>query len=81
MLYYTIYVKNLQNGTGYIDVGLEDEQLLKDFQQYLDVGLRAHRPYKMATPQGTPGSGGVFSINMAEVIGIMTAKPTEHRKN
>lgn len=72
MIYYTIYVKRLNNGMGYIDVGLEDDQLLKDFEQYLDIGVRPHRSYKLAPTPGTPDGGGLFTIDMAEVTAITT---------
>ena len=75
MVYYTIYTKNLQNGTGYIDISLEDDQLMKDFQQYLDVGIRSHRGYKMANPAGTKTSAGTFAINMNEIVAITTVPP------
>ena len=75
MLYYTIYVQNLHNGTGYIDVGLEDDQLLKDYQTYLDVGLRTHKTYKVATAGGKPGQSGTFAINVTQVIAITTTPP------
>ena len=45
MIYYTIFVKGLNNSTGYIDVALSDDQLLKDFMQYLDIGIKPHRTY------------------------------------
>ena len=76
MIYYTIYVKNLHNGTGYIDVGLEDDQLLKDFQQYLDIGLKTHRSYRMANPTGGQ-SAGLFAVNLAEVSAITTMPPSK----
>ena len=72
MIYYTIYVKRLNNGVGYIDVGLEDDQLLKDFQQYLDIGVRPHRSYKLAPTPGTADAGGLFTIDMTEVTAITT---------
>lgn len=75
MLYYTIYVQNLHNGTGYIDVGLEDDQLLKDYQTYLDVGLRTHKTYRVATPAGKAGQSGTFAINLTQVIAITTTPP------
>jgi hypothetical protein len=75
MLYYTIYVKSLYNGTGYIDVGLEDDQLLKDFLQYLDIGVRPHRTYGMANPASPKGGAGQFSINVADVVAITTSAP------
>jgi hypothetical protein len=71
MIYYTIYVKRLNNGVGYIDVGLEDDQLLKDYQQYLDIGVRPHKSYKLAHA-GTSDGGGLFTIDMAEVTAITT---------
>ena len=74
MLYYTIYVKNLHNGTGYIDVGLEDDQLLKDFQHYLDVGLLTHKLYPLAQVAGTSGSGW-FTINLSEVAAVTVTPP------
>jgi hypothetical protein len=70
MIYYTIYLKNLHNGTGYIDIGLQDDQLLKDFQQFLDIGLRPHRHYKVAETPGTATAGGLFTVDMAEVSAI-----------
>ena len=71
MIYYTIYVKRLNNGVGYIDVGLEDDQLLKDYQQYLDIGVRPHKSYKLAHA-GTSDGGGLFTIDMSEVTAITT---------
>ncbi len=75
MIYYTIYVKNLNNGTGYIDVGLEDDQLMKDYLQFLDIGVRPHRTYPVANAAGMRGKKGQFTINMTEVsaITIMSA--------
>lgn len=75
MLYYTIYMKNLHNGTGYIDVALEDDQLLKDFAQYLDIGVRPHKSYPMTTPAGSGGSAGQFALNIAEVVAITISAP------
>src|SRR5262245_54085383 len=72
MIYYSIYVKGLNNGMGYIDVAMEDDQLLKDFEQYLDIGVRPHRSYKLAPTPGTPDAGGLFTVNMAEVTAITT---------
>lgn len=71
MIYYTIYVKRLNNGMGYIDVGLEDDQLLKDFEQYLDIGVRPHRSYRLAHA-GTSDGGGLFTIDMSEITAITT---------
>ena len=79
MLYYSIYVKNLHNSTGYIDISLADDQLMRDYQQYLDVGLKAHRPYRMATPEGTPDGEGNFAINISEIIAITVVPPAKRR--
>ena len=57
MIYYTIYLKRLNNGTGYVDIALHDDQLLKDFEQYLDIGVRAHRLYKLADTPGAATAG------------------------
>jgi hypothetical protein len=70
MIYYTIYVKNLNNGTGFIDVGLEDDQLLKDYLQFLDIGVRPHRTYPIANAPALRGKKGQFTINMTEVSAI-----------
>ena len=75
MVYYTIYAKNLHTTTGYIDVALEDDQLLKDFLQFLDLGLRAHRTYRLVNPGGERGSQGQFVINLTEVAAITTITP------
>ncbi len=70
MVYYTIYIKHLHNSTGYIDVGLEDDQLLKDYLQFLDIGIKAHRTYVIHNPAGQQGQKGVFSINLNEITAI-----------
>ena len=70
MVYYTIYIKNLYNTTGYIDVCLTDDQLIKDYQQFLDIGLKAHRLYNIATAGVTRGSTGSFAINLSEIAAI-----------
>ena len=84
MLYYTIYVKGLNNGTGYIDVALADDQLLKDYINYLDVGLRPVRSYVLTTPaksQGKPvASTGVFVVNLADVTGITVIAQTSQMR-
>ena len=76
MIYYTIYVKNLHNGTGYIDVALADDQLFKDYMQLLDVNVKPCRTYEMAAPpdsQGKPvAPNGKFMINLSEVSAIST---------
>ena len=74
MVYYTIFVKNLHNGTGYIDVSLENDQLMKDFQQFLDVNIRSHKSYKLASPNQADGPGS-FAINLTDVIAITIVPP------
>jgi len=79
MIYYTIYVKNLHNDTGYIDLALDDDQLLKDFKQYLDCNIKPDRSYTITAPPGAEGkpvqSAGAFVINLAEVTAISIMKP------
>ena len=75
MLYYTIYVKGLNNQTGYIDVALEDDQLLKDYLIFLDIGLKAHKPYQIATVAGPRGKGGQFIIDLATIAAITLNLP------
>lgn len=79
MIYYAIYVKNLHNGTGYIDVALADDQLLKDFKQFLDCNIKPDRSYAVTAPPDAHGkpvqSTGTFVINLAEVIAISIMKP------
>ncbi len=79
MLYYTIYVRNLNNGTGYIDVALANEQLLKDFEQTLDVNVKPVRTYPMAAPfdeRGKPVTeAGKFIINLSDVTAISVTTP------
>ena len=76
MIYYTIYVKGLQNSAGYIDVALADEQLLKDYMQYLDIGIRPNRSYVITNAPGAEekqvASAGTFAINLTDVT-AMTA--------
>ena len=81
MIYYTIFVKGLNNSTGYIDVALSDDQLLKDFMQYLDIGIKPHRTYIIVTApqkaQGKPMSAnGIFAINLSDVTAMTALKPT-----
>ena len=82
MIYYTVYVKNLNNGTGYINVSLADDQLFKDYMQMLDVNVKPCRTYDLAAPSDAPGKPGDacgrFMINLSEVtamsIGAAAAK-------
>ncbi len=77
--YYTIYLRGLANGTGYIDVALTDDQLFKDFLQYLDVNIKPVRTYIVSLPPKADGRAtgetGQFSVNFSEVIAITTVKP------
>ena len=79
MIYYTIYLKQLNNDTGYIDVGLEDDQLFKDFLTYLDIGMKSHRVYNLANPATPEGQAGQFAIDLAAISAITTAPPVHHR--
>jgi hypothetical protein len=79
MIYYTIYLKQLNNDTGYIDIGLEDEQLFKDFITFLDIGLKSHKIYRVASPATPDGSSGQFAIDLTTIAAITTAPPTGHR--
>jgi hypothetical protein len=79
MIYYTIYMKNLHTDTGYIDVALADDQLLKDFKQFLDCGIKPDRSYVITAPPAAHGkpvqSTGIFVINLVEVSAISIMKP------
>ena len=79
MLYYTIYVKNLNNGTGYIDVALADDKLFKDYMQLLDVNVKPCRIYDLAAPPSADGKpvtpNGKFMINLSEVTAMTTLVP------
>ena len=76
MLYYTIYVKGLNNQTGYIDVALEDETLLKDYMIFLDIGLKAHKPYQIADVAGSRGKSGQFTIDLSCIAAITLNHPS-----
>ena len=75
MIYYTIYVKGLNNQTGYIDVALEDDVLLKDYMIFLDIGLKAHRAYQIADVAGARGKSGQFIIDLACIAAITLNLP------
>ena len=79
MIYYTIYLKQLNNDTGYIDVGLQDDQLFKDFLTYLDIGMKSHSTYSLANPATPEGQAGQFAIDLATIAAITTAPPVSHR--
>jgi hypothetical protein len=79
MIYYTIYLKQLHNDTGYIDIGLEDDQLLKDFATFLDIGLKSHKTYRLSSPAAAEGQAGFFVIDLSNIAAITTAPPVQHR--
>ncbi len=77
MLYYTIYIKNLHNGTGYIDVALADDVLMKDYMQFLDINIRPLRSYPMIGSTNSDSSTGVFVVNLCDVTAISTTQPKQ----
>ena len=80
MIYYTIYVKGLQNSTGYIDVALADDQLLKDYLQFLDIGIRPNRAYVIKNSPGGAekhiANTGTFAINLSDVTALTALRST-----
>lgn len=79
MVYYTVYLKQLSNDTGYIDVGLIDDQLMKDYLTYLDIGMKSHRTYRLANPANPEGDGGLFAIDLTSIAAITLSPPVSHR--
>jgi len=77
MIYYTIYLKHLYNGTGYIDMALENEELLKDYLQFLDLGMKAHRRYQVCNPPSIRGKPGAFAINLSDIAAIAITLPVD----
>ena len=80
MIYYAIYLKGLHNTTGYIDVALESDELMKDFLAFLDMGLKAHRTYTIADP-GKPAvkagnKAGKFAVNLSDIMAITVVQPS-----
>ena len=43
---------------------------MKDYLQFLDIGIKSHRTYPLANPAGAQGRKGVFSINLKEITAI-----------
>jgi hypothetical protein len=74
MLYYTVYMKNLNNGSGYIDIALEDEQLLKDYVQFLEVGIRSQRSYSVAEHGKSGSQRGRFVVNLTDIAALTVAQ-------
>lgn len=77
MIYYTIYVKGLHNQTGYIDIALEDDQLLKDYCSFLDIGIKPHKPYNVADVGGSRGKTSSFAIDIETILAITINVPDE----
>jgi hypothetical protein len=75
MLYYTIYLKNLHNNSGYIDLALENDQLLKDYIAFLDLGMKASNRYSLAASPGMKARGGSFVVNLADIAAITVTAP------
>ena len=88
MIYFTIYLKGLHTSTGYVDVALENDDLLKDYQNYLDMGIKTHKSYPIADP-GKRGAmieakASRFIVNLTEIMAItiihpVAAEPTTPR--
>lgn len=84
MIYYTIYLKGLHNSTGYVDVALESDDLLKDYQNFLDMGIKAHKAYPIADP-GNPEArseppAGKFVVNLSDIMAITVVPPPVEAK-
>ena len=77
MIYYTIYVKGIHNQTGYIDIALEDDQLMKDYLSYLDIGIKPHKPYPVSNLGGSRGKTSCFAIDIESITAITINIPEE----
>ena len=77
MIYFTVYIRNLHNSTGYVDVCLENDQLMTDYLQYLDIGVKAHKAYKLVSPGDARSNQGVFAINLDDIAAV-TMMPPKH---
>lgn len=75
MVYFTIYLKNLNNGTGYVDTALADDQLMRDYLQFLDINVKAHRAYAVVDGASNDAPVGVFAVNLADVAAITATVP------
>jgi len=75
MVYYTIYIRNLVNNTGYIDLCLSDEQLLRDYLQFLDIGVKSHNSYRIVNPGDPDDQTGRFSVNLADIAALTVMPP------
>ena len=77
MVYFTVYLKNLNNSTGYVDTALADDQLMRDYLQFLDIGVKAHRAYAVVDGAASDTPVGVFAVNLADVAAITATVPQQ----
>ncbi len=77
MVYFTVYLKNLNNSTGYVDTALADDQLMRDYLQFLDIGVKAHRAYAVVDGAANDAPVGVFAVNLADVAAITATVPRQ----
>lgn len=77
MVYFTVYLKNLNNGTGYVDTALADDQLMRDYLQFLDIGVKAHKAYAVVDAANNDAPVGVFAVNLADVAAITATVPQQ----
>ena len=77
MVYFTVYLKNLNNGSGYVDTALADDQLMRDYLQYLDIGVKAHKAYAVVDGANNDAPVGVFAVNLADVAAITATVPRQ----
>ena len=77
MVYFTVYLKNLNNGTGYVDTSLADDQLMRDYLQFLDIGVKAHKAYAVVDGANNDTPVGVFAVNLADVAAITATVPRQ----
>ena len=78
MVYFTIYLKSLNNGTGYVDTALADDQLMRDYLQFLDINVKAHRAYAVVDGASNDAPVGVFAVNLADVAAITATVPQQN---
>lgn len=77
MIYFTVYLKNLNNGKGYVDTALADDQLMRDYLQFLDIGVKAHKAYAVVDGANHDAPVGVFAVNLADVAAITATAPQQ----
>lgn len=78
MVYFTIYLKNLNNGTGYVDTALADDQLMQDYLKFLDIGIKACRAYAVVDGAANDAPIGIFAVNLADVAAITATAPQQN---